>query len=384
MALECLAHWGIGPTYDSHLNGVHVAPDFQKFMAEATRLTRAGDLSTATALIQRALNQRTFAADAAHGAATADDDIIDVTAREVPSCPGSMPLLPGPVLVPVGEGHVESGTFGQGRAARAFKLFVPPRGAHAGPRPLIVMLHGCTQDPDDFAAGTQMNELARVHGLYVLYPAQSRQANPQGCWNWFKASHQQRGRGEPATLAGMTRATIEQHDIDPSRVYVAGLSAGGAMAAILAQAYPDLFAAVGVHSGLAAGAAKDLPGGLAAMQGQGTGTAQPLRVPTIVFHGDADATVHPRNGAQVFEAGPGDRHGVQAETVQRAGSRRRATRHRRFDAQGKVVGEHWVVHGAAHAWSGGHHAGSHCDPHGPDASAEMLRFFLEHRLAPSR
>ncbi len=348
-------------------------------MTEATRLTQAGDVTAATALIQKALNRRTFAAD---DAAPEDITIIDVVAREVPPCPGAL-LLPGPALQPLGEGRVESGHFGQGRAARDFRLFVPPKKGHQGPRPLVVMLHGCTQNPDDFAAGTRMNELARVHGLYVLYPAQSRQANPQGCWNWFKASHQQRGRGEPATLAGMTRHIIEQHGIDPSRVYVAGLSAGGAMAAILAQAYPDLFAAVGVHSGLAPGSAKDLPGGLAAMKGQATGAAEPLRVPTIVFHGDADGTVHPCNGAQVFDAAPGEPHRVERAAPQNVGSRRRATRHRRLNAHGKVVAEYWVVHGAAHAWSGGDRSGSHCDPDGPDASAEMLRFFLEHQLTPS-
>jgi len=224
-----------------------VAPHFHKFMAEATRLTQSGDLTAATAMIQRALNQHAFAAEPP----ASEDIVIDIEAREVPPCPG-VPLMPGPTLPMIGKGHVEYGRFGEGRAAREFRLFVPPPGACVGPRPLVLMLHGCTQDPDDFAAGTRMDKLGRVHGLYVLYPAQSRQANPQGCWNWFKSSHQQRGRGEPATLAGMTRRVMVQHDIDPSRVYVAGLSAGGAMAAILAQAYPDLYAAVGVHSGLAA------------------------------------------------------------------------------------------------------------------------------------
>lgn len=356
-----------------------MAPNFQKFMAEATRLTQAGEITAATALIQKALNLRTFAADAV---APEDVTIIDVVAREVPSCPGVL-LVPGPALQPLGEGHVERGIFGQGRAARDFRLFVPPQKENQGPLPLVVMLHGCTQNPDDFAAGTRMDELARVHGLYVLYPAQSRRANPQGCWNWFKASNQQRGRGEPATLAGMTRHIIERHGIDPTRVYVAGLSTGGAMAAVLARAYPDLFAAVGVHSGLAPGAANDLPGGLAAMKGQATGTAEPLSVPTIVFHGDADGTVHPSNGAKVFDAAPGEPHQVE-RAASHGGSRRRATRHRRLNAHGKVVAEHWVAYGAAHAWSGGDGSGFHCDPDGPDASAEMLHFFLEHRLTPSR
>ncbi|MEW6706576.1 MAG: PHB depolymerase family esterase [Pseudomonadota bacterium] len=366
-----------------------MAADFQKFMAEATRLTRAGDLHAATALIQQALSERRFAAEAP----PAQGDVIDIVAREVtPAEPAILlplsplqPLPEGPVQAPpAGQGHVEAGRFGQGRAARDFKLFVPPRGARPGRKPLVVMLHGCTQNPDDFAAGTRMNELARAQGIYVLYPAQSRQANPQGCWNWFKASHQQRSRGEPALLAGMTRWVIEHHDIDPSQVYVAGLSAGGAMAAILGQAYPDLFAAVGVHSGLPPAAAKDLPGALAAMKGQGGHAQGALRVPTIVFHGDADPTVHPCNGEQLFAAAPGERHTLRRDTVRVHGARRSATRHRRTRADGKVVAEHWVVHGSGHAWSGGHHAGSHCDPEGPDASAEMLRFFLEHRLDKGR
>jgi poly(hydroxyalkanoate) depolymerase family esterase len=361
-----------------------VAPDFQKFMTQATRLTHAGDLHGATALIQQALSQHTFAANVDDG-----DTVVDVEAREVASTAAEespcTPLLPldgtQPALAEAvaGEARFVSGRFGQGRSAREFKLFIPSTAARTGARPLVVMLHGCTQNPDDFAAGTRMNELAQARGIYVLYPAQSRQANPQGCWNWFKASHQQRGRGEPATLAGMTRQIIVEHGIDPSCVYVAGLSAGGAMAAILAQAYPDLFAAVGIHSGVAPGAAKDLPGALAAMNGHGAGSHELLRVPTIVFHGDADSTVHPRNGEQLFAASPGEHDPKDRETVARHGSRRGATRRCRTAPDGRVVAEHWTVHGAAHAWCGGHPSGSHADPDGPDASAEMLRFFLDHR-----
>lgn len=359
-----------------------MAPDFQKFMAEATRLTRAGDLEAATAMIRQALDRHTFAAEAAD-----DDQVVDVDVREVQDEDASppVPLLafeggPVPVLdVPPAIERFVRGRFGEGRAARDYKLFIPPTVPGAEPGALVVMLHGCTQDPDDFAAGTRMNRLAAAHGIHVLYPAQSRQANPQACWNWFKSQHQQRGRGEPATLAGMTRHIVDQYRIDPSRVYVAGLSAGGAMAAILAQAYPDLFSAVGVHSGLPVGVAKDLPGALAAMKGQAVG-GEELRVPTIVFHGDADATVHVRNGAQLFAGAPaGD--ALPGDSWRPEGSRRTATRHRRAGPDGRIVAEHWVVHGAGHGWFGGDPSGSYTDPAAPDASALMLGFFLQHRRA---
>ncbi|HEY8357500.1 MAG TPA: PHB depolymerase family esterase, partial [Ramlibacter sp.] len=195
-----------------------------------------------------------------------------------------------------------AGRYGNASQAREYRLYIPPQ-AGGQPLPLVVMLHGCKQDPDDFAAGTRMNEAAREQGCFVLYPAQSRQANPQGCWNWFKHSHQQRGRGEPALLAGMTRDVMQKHGIDPARVYVAGLSAGGAMAAILADTYPELYAAAGVHSGLAAGSANDLSSALGAMRtGSAGGAAKASARPIIVFHGDADRTVHPSNGAHVLDA----------------------------------------------------------------------------------
>lgn len=360
-----------------------MAPDFQKFMTEATRLTRAGDLEAATAMIQKALDRHTFAAGRADDGNVIDVDVREVVADDdVPACVALLGFDGNPPpfvdLPPLAERFI-GGRFGEGRAARDYKLFIPPTVPGAEPGPLVVMLHGCTQDPDDFAAGTRMNRLAAEHGIHVLYPAQSRQANPQACWNWFKANHQQHGRGEPATLADMTRRIVADHPIDSSRVYVAGLSAGGAMAAILAQAYPELFAAVGIHSGLPAGAAKDLPGALAAMKGQG-GRGEPLRVPTIVFHGDADATVHARNGAQVFAAAPGGDDTLLSDTLRPDGSRRAVTRHRRTDDNSRVVAEHWVVHGAGHAWFGGDPAGSYTDPDAPDASAQMLRFFLAHRL----
>jgi poly(hydroxyalkanoate) depolymerase family esterase len=238
------------------------------------------------------------------------------------------------------------------------------------------MLHGCTQDADDFAAGTRMNDAARTQRVYVLYPTQSQQANPQGCWNSFKNSHQQRERGEPALLAAMVRAVMTDHAIDPARVYVAGLSAGGAMAAILGRTHPDLFAAVGVHSGLPAGAAGDLPSALEAMKsGPRGGASNAVPVPTIVFHGTADRTVHPANGEAVVRPFAG---GSEDESAPREPGRRPSTRRVWRDAAGEVVAEHWSVQGAPHAWSGGSARGTYTDPAGPDATAEMLRFFLAH------
>ncbi|CAN7754623.1 MULTISPECIES: extracellular catalytic domain type 1 short-chain-length polyhydroxyalkanoate depolymerase [unclassified Variovorax] len=207
------------------------------------------------------------------------------------------------------------------------------------------MLHGCTQGLDDFAAGTAMNEAALAQGFFVLYPAQSQQANPQHCWKWFKHNHQRRGRGEPALLAGMTRDVMARHAIDPERVHVAGLSAGGAMAAILGDAYPDLHAAVGAHSGLAAGVASDLPSALAAMKGGGTNVLSvPSGVPTVVFHGDADATVHPCNGEQVIAARRWHRDdGRTAEAAGQLWSRLHATRapRRRWSGGRRTLAAAW-------------------------------------------
>jgi poly(hydroxyalkanoate) depolymerase family esterase len=364
-------------------------PDFQHLLQEATRLTRKGELQAATRAIQQALRSP--------GGPDVDGDVIDVEAREVPDA--GHPALPiardrkpspagepeskpsgwapdPPAVKPVSESFVLGRHGAAGPAGRDYKLFIPP-GAGTRPMPLVLMLHGCTQDPDDFAAGTRMNELAKAQGLFVLYPCQSQRANPQRCWNWFKPNHQGRGRGEPELLAGMVRAVMASHSIDPDRVYVAGLSAGGAMAAIVAAAYPDLFAAVGVHSGLAPGAAHDVPSAFEAMKKGGKRKAGSLAVPTIVFHGDADRTVHPANGLQVIQSGPASGASTESEEL-RANGRRAATRQIHRDAAGAVVMEHWSVHGAPHAWSGGSARGSYTDPQGPDASAEMLRFFGEH------
>jgi len=274
-----------------------------------------------------------------------------------------------------GEFSCEAGT-------RAYRLYVPARPA-SGPRPLLVMLHGCTQHPEDFAAGTTMNALAEEHGCLVLYPEQPRSANANACWNWFEASHQRRDGGEPAILAGMTRAILREHGGDPQRVFAAGLSAGGAMAAILGTAYPELYAAVGVHSGLAAGSAHDLMSALNAMKGahgkKKRGAAPAGKVPAIVFHGDSDGTVHPSNGEAVLRQFTGSSKLREVEERGDDGAGRSHTRTVLLDGANTPVAEYWALHGAGHAWSGGSTAGSYADAGGPNASREMLRFFLAQR-----
>jgi poly(hydroxyalkanoate) depolymerase family esterase len=400
-------------------------PNLQSDMLEATRLTGAGRLTEATALLQRMLQGKAVPS-VANPPTGSERPTIDVIAESgereghasprPASVPGDTPhslipaalrgfldqasrgefQLPGglrfpsstepPTAVPEGAQFL-AGTFGNQAGRRPYKLYVPS-GYRGQAIPLIVMLHGCTQSPDDFAAGTRMNAVAEEQTCFVLYPEQTAAANLSRCWNWFSVADQQRGQGEPSLIAGITRKVMRDYSVDPERVYVAGLSAGAAAAAIMGMTYADLYAAIGIHSGLACGAASDQHSAFLAMR-EGTGGGQtsagsPAKagggqiVPAIVFHGDRDTTVHPCNGDAVI-----------------AQSRRTVPLTIRME-QGRVPGGHaysrtlytktnestvleqWVIHGAGHAWSGGSPAGSCTDPRGPDATREILRFFLDH------
>ncbi|SDG04865.1 extracellular catalytic domain type 1 short-chain-length polyhydroxyalkanoate depolymerase [Sulfitobacter delicatus] len=341
------------------------------------RATPDARLTAANDLVQRTLAQHGLAAQSG-----------PMGASELPAMPsindflsklGAAPSSPaGPAAdIPAGARFLND-TFTCPAGSRSFRTYVPASAA-AGASGVVVMLHGCTQTPEDFAAGTGMNRLAEEHGFIVVYPAQSRRDNTQSCWNWFSRGDQRRDMGEPAILAGMVQQVCATHGIAKDRTFVAGLSAGAAMAVILGETYPDVFAAVGVHSGLAFGSAKDVASAFAAMAGP---TAAPLQkkthIPTIVFHGTADATVHLSNGDAVIkqaqDAGPGQTletlengsHGGRSYSVLRCAS-----------ASGQSTLEHWTVSGLGHAWSGGQKEGSYTDPKGPDASAEMIRFFFE-------
>lgn len=294
-------------------------------------------------------------------------------------------------------GQFLDGSYTNQAGTRSYKLYIPS-GYCGQTLPLIVMLHGCTQTPEDFAVGSRMNLLAEKKLFFVVYPAQATEANPSKCWNWFRPTDQQRDSGEPSIIAGITHQIANTYKIDARRVYIAGLSAGGAMAVIMGMSYPDLYAAIGVHSGLAYGAAYDLPSAFAAMQQGGQKNDLPLTagrhnkiVPTIVFHGDLDKTVHPCNGDRVLaqwetsKARGGSNSLVGrnlrvSKTKQQIPNGHSYTRSIYHDASNNAVMEQWLVHGAGHAWSGGSPNGSYTDPKGPDASQEMVRFFYEHKL----
>ncbi len=314
----------------------------------------------------------------------ADADVIDVEAKEIPSPRPTDAEVAREARQPsAGTGQFMAFSYANNRGQRDYKLYVPA-GYTGQPLPLVVMLHGCKQNPDDFARGTRMNELAEQQGFLVLYPAQAARANGGNCWNWFSRAEQERDGEEPSLIAGMVGQVAASYAVDRSRVFAAGLSAGAAMATIVGARYPEVFKAVAVHAGLPLGAANDVASAFGAMRG---GSRSPLQavgqaVPTIVFHGDADTTVAAVNGRRVveqsvnaFDAASAQPLHVQVAAPQRVGGRE-CTVTCYVDDAGRARVEAWTVGGAGHAWFGGSAQGSYTDTQGPDASREMLRFFL--------
>lgn len=379
-----------------------ITETIQRALAAAGLNTQSGPIKGVTDTIRQALSaagltQRSVASSE-HGVT------IDGTSREIDAPYGDIDGTPTEPASRVGEplpGAFVNRSFTNKAGTRTYMLYVPASytAESSEPVPVIVMLHGCTQSPDDFAAGTRMNALADQHGFLVIYPAQAANANGSRCWNWFRPEDQIRDSGEPSLIAGITREVASEYRIDARRIFVAGMSAGASMAVILGAMYPELYLAVGAHSGLPYGAAHDMPSALSAMQGGAAlpGQFQPLAAtpssraeglngtPTIVFHGDHDRTVNARNGDAIVEqvtvVGSGQQPlRANVQTGAAPGGRRYS--HTDYvDHTNQTVVEHWMVHGAGHAWSGGSPDGSFTDPAGPDASAEMIRFFFSQRRA---
>lgn len=292
-------------------------------------------------------------------------------------------LFGSPKAAPPRRGSFKLSRFSGEQGKRSYMLYIPaPTAPSAGSRPLLVMLHGCTQSPADFATGTGMNGLADEFGIIVAYPTQPRSANRNKCWNWYRATDQARDAGEPALIAGIAQQVLRDHGGDAGRVYIAGFSAGGAAAAIVASAYPDVFAAVGVHSGLPIGAARGGLSALVAMRAGSAGQQQSVAMPTIIFHGDDDDVVHPRNGRAVAARAVATFPNL-TQTVRkgRAGGNNSYLKNTHRAPNRKSYCEYWAIGGTGHAWSGGNPLGSYTKSTGPDASREMMRFFLQHRLS---
>ena len=286
-------------------------------------------------------------------------------------------------------------------------VYTPSTYHHGTAVPLLVLLHGCTQKAADFAAGTGMNQLAEQYGFIALYPQQKRTSNQTLCWNWYKSSHQFRDRGEPALIAHMVQAISEntsQWTIDSSRVYVVGASAGAAMAVILGATYPDIFAAIGVHSGVEYQAVTNIIGGLKLVLGGGPDPVKQGQkafeamgsykrmVPTIVFQGTRDRIVPPINGDQVVQQWMQTNHlasqglyvaDFKNPTTTTSGQVPEGLTYTVStweDHTGKEVQQYWKIDGLAHAWSGGNPAVSYTDPRGPNASEVMYQFFMKHTM----
>jgi poly(hydroxyalkanoate) depolymerase family esterase len=328
-----------------------------------------------------------------------------------------LPTLAAPHAAAAEPGTFTESSYGTGADAREFWTYVPSS-APTQPRALVVALHGCTQTAPDFATGSRWNALAEAAGFVVVYPEQSAAANGTQCWNWFLPEHQVRGAGEPGTIAGITQQAIAAHGIDPSRVYVTGVSAGADMTAILAATYPDLYAAVAPFAGCAYSTCADVAGTLAYAQ---MGPRARV-VPAMVMQGTADVlnnfalgeTLAAQAVATNDLADDGEDNdsvpdqptstehvGLDESFVSNAGTAGdTCVRNHQFPCAGGVVGaesypysierhadatgcsvvDFWIVHGLGHDYPGGDPAGTFTDPIGPDATREIWKFFGQHRL----
>ena len=322
---------------------------------------------------------------------------------------GSAAAPTGPGAVVEARGRFVDGTFTSDAGTRRWKLWVPSGYDAARRYPLVVMLHGCTQDPDDLARGTRATAHADSVGALVLLPEQPQSANPKKCWNWYDPAHQRRDVGEPALIAGMTRQVLGDWAVDPQRVYLAGISAGAAMASVATISYPDVFAAVALHSGIPFGAASTVLEGVSAMSKGAADTSRLAHVafdamgtrareiPAIIVQGADDPVVRPVNAAQTRDAW------IAMNALARARSGRsdngdRAWRRSDSSAGGLAFVEECfaapsagecevktlLISGLGHAWSGGSKLGTFTDERGPDATTEIFRFLLAHRMADAR
>jgi poly(hydroxyalkanoate) depolymerase family esterase len=368
--------------------------DFRNALGEAlTRLKRA-DVRGAAAAIQRSLGLLAppgppITPAPKSGAASSQTRASGAAPIVDPPSPTIAPP-PEPLFRPPGDEQAKAlkraagftrRTYYSNAGSLAYKLYVPAD-CPTDHLALIVMLHGCTQDPDDFARGTDMNALADEFGFIVAYPHQPLTANPHGCWNWFDTRHQRKGSGEPVLIAGLAQELAREFMIGGNRIFVAGLSAGGAMADVLATAYPEVFSAVGIHSGLPSGAAKSALSAVAAMKGMRLPARRPdgARYPVvrkIIFHGDADRTVSAVNGRQIFNRCHSRQMNVADVTTDETMNGRKVTRTSIMRPDGSSLAEYWLIHGTGHAWSGGQTGGTFVEAAGPDASREMVRFFLQ-------
>jgi poly(hydroxyalkanoate) depolymerase family esterase len=364
-------------------------------MGDVLGLVKKSDLGGATALIRKALSGEPppdgEVGDAKSPSPRPSAKVIPLPSRRPlgetlralrlrPIMPPGLPDAPETGPAPdLGERFLKR-TYSGPAGSLNYRLYVPAD-YEQRELALVVMLHGCLQNPEDFAVGTKMNALADEFGLIVAYPHQPRSANPNGCWNWFDRRHQNRGSGEPAKLAGLAQALAKEFDVRRDRIFAAGLSAGGAMAEVLAATYPDVFDAVGIHSGLPYKSAGDVPSAFAAMKGTASFDPAPLAASgrhcrKIIFHGLADGTVNSVNGKRILDEVERGKTSPTRSDLDWPIEGGRVSRTSLKDADGQSVAEQWLVEGGGHAWFGGDKRGSYTQAVGLDASRAMVRFFL--------